>query len=428
MKKVLSLCLVLVMVLSLAACGGNSAPAETKGSDAQTNAAETKPAETNAADTSAADDTQAPDAGETQAPAATGDTEEYIIGGMGPLTGSAASYGISVKQGAEVAINEINAAGGVVVDGKTYTFKLEFADDEASEDKAINAFYSLVDKKIQALVGATTSGASIAISDLTYEEGILQVTPSGSAIDCAKNPNAFRICFTDPLQGETMADFIYNDLGYTKVAVMYSNTSDYGVGIKDAFEAKFEELGGSIAASEAFGDNDVDFNTQLTKIKGTDAEAIFVPGYYQAATYITKQAADMGLELPFLGSDGWDGVLGTVTDASTVEGAIFLSPFFAADTNENVVKFVDAYKAAYNATPDQFAADSYDAVYVIKAAMEKAGSIESDAMIAAMTEISVAGLTGAGSEITFTAEGEPNKGAMFIQIKDGQYTDYKANK
>ena len=225
-----------------------------------------------------------------------------------------------------------------------------------------------------------------------------------------------------------MADFIYNDLGYTKVAVMYSNTSDYGVGIKDAFEAKFEELGGSIAASEAFGDNDVDFNTQLTKIKGTDAEAIFVPGYYQAATYITKQAADMGLELPFLGSDGWDGVLGTVTDASTVEGAIFLSPFFAADTNENVVKFVDAYKAAYNATPDQFAADSYDAVYVIKAAMEKAGSIESDAMIAAMTEISVAGLTGAGSEITFTAEGEPNKGAMFIQIKDGQYTDYKANK
>lgn len=430
MKKVLGLSLVLVMVLSLAACGGNSGSGETKKTDAQTNAAdtsaaETKPAETDAAATDAADTSAADN---TQAPAATGDTAEFVIGGMGPLTGAAASYGISVKQGAEVAVKEINDAGGVVVGGTTYTLKLEFADDEAAEDKAVNAYNSLLDKKINALVGATTSGASIAIGDMTYSDGLLQVTPSGSAQDCAKNPNQFRICFTDTLQGETMADFVYNELGYRKLAVLYSNSSDYGVGNKDAFNAKFAELGGEIVVTEAFVDEDVDFNTQLTKIKSTDAEAIFVAGYYQAATYITKQAKDMGLTLPFLGSDGWDGVLGTVTDPATVEGAIFLSPFFAADTSERVVKFVEAYKAAYNATPDQFAADSYDAVFAIKAAMEKAGSIESADLIAAMPEISFEALTGAGAPITFTVDGEPNKEAMFIQIIDGQYTDYFAGK
>lgn len=149
---------------------------------------------------------------------------------------------------------------------------------------------------------------------------------------------------------------------------------------------------------------------------------IVVCGYYQAATYITKQAADMGLEIPFLGSDGWDGVLGTVTDTATVEGAVFLSSFFSADTAENVTKFVSEYEEAYGATPDQFAADAYDAVYVVKAAMEKAGSIESDALIAAMTQITVDGLTGDG--ISFDESGEPDKGAKFIQIKDGAYTVY----
>ena len=237
-----------------------------------------------------------------------------------------------------------------------------------------------------------------------------------------KNPNAFRICFTDTLQGETLADFAVNEMGASNVAVLYSNSSDYGTGIRDGVVSKVEELGGTIVAEEAFGDNDVDFNTQLTKIKGTDAEVLVVCGYYQAATYITKQAADMGLDIPFLGCDGWDGVLGTVTDASTVEGAVFLSSFFSADTAENVANFVNEYETAYGATPDQFAADAYDAVYVVKAAMEQAGSIESDALIGAMTQIQVDGLTGDG--ISFTAEGEPNKGAKFIQIKDGAYTVY----
>ena len=396
MTKVMSMALAASLVVaSLTACGGE------------------KKEETKAAETTAAGETAAE--GETTAAA---DGEVFLIGGIGPLTGDAASYGNSVKQGAEIAIEEINAAGGVKVGDKTYTLDMTFA-----EDKAIQAYNSVMDDGAQAILGCVTSGACIAITDLTAEDGILQITPSGSAIDCAKNDNAFRICFTDPAQGVTMAGLAAETLGYKKVAVIYDSASDYSMGIKEAFEEEFAAKGGEIVASEAFTGGDVDFNTQLTTIKGTDAEAIFVPAYYQEATYITKQAKDMGMELPFLGSDGWDGVLGTVTDTATVEGAIFLSPFFAADPSENVAAFVKSYEEAYGATPDQFAADAYDTVYTIKAAMEQAGSIESADLIAAMTEITVDGLTGDG--ITWTAEGEPNKGSKFIQIIDGAYTLYE---
>ena len=394
MTKVMSMALAASLVVaSLTACGGSDGKAETK-----------------AAETTAD--------GETSA--ASADGEVFMIGGIGPVTGDAASYGNSVKQGAEIASKEINEAGGVTVGDKTYTLDMVFADDEATEDKAIQAYNSVMDQGAQAILGCVTSGACIAITDLTAEDGILQITPSGSAMDCTKNDNAFRICFTDPAQGVTMADLAADTLGYKKVAVIYDNSSDYSMGIKEAFEEEFAAKGGEVVASEAFTGGDVDFNTQLTTIKGTDAEAIFVPAYYQEATYITKQAKDMGMELPFLGSDGWDGVLGTVTDTTTVEDAIFLSPFFAADPSENVAAFVEAYEAAYSATPDQFAADAYDGIYTIKAAMEQAGSIESADLIAAMTEITVDGLTGDG--ITYTAEGEPNKGSKFIQIKDGAYT------
>ena len=385
MTKVLSMALAAVMVIgSLTACGGSDAKETTAAADGEA---------------------------------------VFTIGGIGPVTGDAASYGTSVKQGAEVAIKEINEAGGVVVGDTTYKLALVFEDDEATEDKAVQAYNAVMDQGAQAILGAVTSGACIAITDLTLEDGILQITPSGSAMDCAKNDNRFRMCFTDPAQGVNMADLVVNTLGYKKIAVLWDNASDYSMGIKDAFEAKVAELGGEIVASESFATGDVDYNTQLTTIKATDAEVLFVPAYYQEVTYITKQAADMGINLPFVGSDGWDGILATVTDPATVEGAIFLSPFFAADPSENVTAFVSAYEEAYGATPDQFAADAYDTVYAIKASMETAGSVEGADMIAAMTEITVDGLTGTG--ITWTAEGEPNKGCKFIQIIDGAYTLYE---
>ncbi len=380
MKKFLAAIMAVAMTFSLAACGSSS-----NGNTADANGEDT-----------------------------------FVIGGLGPLTGSAASYGISVKQGAEIAIKEINEAGGVKVGDRTVKLALNFKDDEASEETAITAYNSLMDEGIDALLGNVTSAPCIVIKDYTAQDGILQITPSGSAINCITDAdNAFRLCFTDPLQGKTMADFAVNDLGYKNIAVIFNNSDEYSTGMKDAFVEEVAALGGTVVSTQAFNEGDVDFTAQLTAIKNTNAEILFVPTYYEAAAYIAQQAKDIGLELPLIGGDGWDGVLKQVTDPSTVEGAIFLSPFLSTDPE--VADFVNAYETAYKATPDQFAADGYDVVYVMKAAMEKAGSTESADMIAAMTEIEVQGLTG---NVKFSADGEPEKGAKFVTIKDGQYAAY----
>jgi len=347
------------------------------------------------------------------------DLQTFLIGGIGPLSGGAASYGMSVKQGAEIAVKEINAAGGVTVGAEKVMLDLNFMDDEATVDKAVTSFYALMDAGADAILGTVTSGACLGIIDLTKEEGILQLTPSGSAQGITVNDNTFRLCFTDPLQGVTMADFAVEELGYKKIAIIYNNSDEYSTGMMDAFVSEVEAKGGSIVASESFVTDDVDFNTQLTSIKATDAEIIFVPAYYNDAAYITTQAADLGMNLPFIGGDGWDGVLAQVVDPAVLEGAIFLSPFLATDENAAVQAFVTEYNTQYGVTPDQFAADGYDSVYVFKAAMEKAASTASADMIAAMTQINVKGLTG---DVTFSAEGEPNKGAKFIEIKGGAYT------
>jgi branched-chain amino acid transport system substrate-binding protein len=348
-----------------------------------------------------------------------GGDDTFVIGGLGPLTGEAASYGVSVKQGAEIAIEEIKEAGGVKVGDKTIQLSLTFKDDEASEDTAVTAYNALMDEGIDALLGNVTSGACIAVADLTKEDGILQITPSGSAIDCTKNDNAFRLCFTDPLQGVTMADYATGELGKKKIAVIFNSSDEYSTGIKDAFEEEVKAKGGEIVASEAFAKGDVDFNTQLTTIKGSGAEIIFIPAYYGDVAYIAQQAKDLGMTIPFIGSDGWDGVLAQVTDASVLEGSVFLSPFLATDPDEAVSSFVKKYEEKYKATPDQFAADGYDTVYVFKAALEKAGTTKSEDLIAAMTQIQVKGLTG---DVSFNADGEPDKAAKFVVIKNGEYT------
>jgi len=346
------------------------------------------------------------------------DSGAFLIGGIGPLTGEAASYGTSVKQGAEIALAEINEAGGVEVDGKKIKLELNFMDDEATPENAVTAFNPLMDKGMDALMGTVTSGAGLGIIELTKEEGILMLTPSGSAAGLTKYDNAFRLCFTDPLQGVTMANFA-KDAGYTKIAIIYNNADEYSTGMMDAFVAQVEANGGTIVASESFVSKDVDFNTQLTAIKATDAEVIFVPAYYNDAAYITTQAKQLGMSLPFLGGDGWDGVIAQSVDPTALEGAVFLTPFLSTDTNPNVQSFVQKYEDAYKVTPDQFAADGYDSIYVIATALEKAGTTESADLISAMTQIKVDGLTGS---MTFTPEGEPNKAANFVEIKGGQYS------
>ena len=396
MRKIYGLALVAAAALSLEACS-------------------------NKADTASSADTAAAQEGADQADeGANPDLETITIGTTGPLTGGAASYGISVKQGAEIAIEEINKAGGVKLGDKSYNLALQFEDDEASEEKAVTAYNTLLDKKVDVIMGAVTSGSSLAIADLTKKDNLLQLTPSGSAAGITANDNVFRLCFTDPLQGKMIADYVVNQ-GYESVAVLYNNADEYSTGVYEAFKDELTESGNAdlLVAEESFVTGDVEFSSQLTKIKATDAKLIFVPAYYEAAAYIAKQVKDLGVEADIVGSDGWDGVLGQVTDTSVLDGVVFLTPFYPSDPNENVQSFVKAYKEKFNnAVPDQFAADSYDSVYVLKAAFEKAQSKDTEALIKAMTEINVDGLTG---NISFDVSGDPIKQPKFVTIMNGVY-------
>ncbi len=394
-KRFLSLGLAVMMAASLTACGGS------------------EPAETEVAQTEAA-----AEGGEEAAPA--GDT--FKIGGIGPITGPAAAYGIAVQNGMELAIKEINEAGGI----NGAQIEYNFQDDEHDPEKAINAYNTLKDWGMEMLLGTVTSKPCIAVVAETQVDNMFQITPSGSAVECISGENAFRVCFSDPDQGKASAQYIgENDLA-TKVAIIYDSSTEYSDGIRESFVAEAANQGIEIVASEAFtADSNTDFSVQLDKAKESGAELVFLPIYYQEASVILKQAADKEFAPIFFGCDGMDGILSVENfDTSLAEGLMLLTPFSVDE--EGSKPFVEAYRAAYNEEPLQFAAGAYDGIYAIKAAAEKAGitpdmsaSDMCDAMKAAMVEISIDGLTGAG--MTWTAEGEPNKAPKAVKIENGVY-------
>lgn len=349
-----------------------------------------------------------------------GSGEEIVIGAIGPLTGGAATYGTSVKNGIQIAVDEINAAGGV----NGVKLKLEFLDDEGDSAKAKTAFENLMDKGMDVLIGCVTSGPSVAINDLVLEEGILQITPSASQKEAAQNPNSFRLCFTDPLQGTTMAEYAYNTLGYRKAAVVYNQDDSYSTGILETFRARFTELGGTVVVEAPFSNSTEDFSAHVTKIQDAAPDYVLLPFYNDMAAKFLTAAAAKSMNLPLIGSDGMDGILNYLQgeDAKLAEGLIYLTPFIASDPDEKIQKFVSTYTERHGDAPDQFAADGYDCVYVVKAALEKAGvtsnEIDNAALIAAMKEITVDGLTGS---VSFDENGEPLKGAKFAKVENGQY-------
>ena len=347
----------------------------------------------------------------------------FYIGAIGPLTGAAANYGTAVVNGAQIAVDEINAAGGI--GGAQIEYKGE--DDELDNEKSVNAYNTLKDWGMQILVGPTTSGCSIAVSEKTKADNMFQLTPSGSAQDCTAYDNVFRVCFSDPNQGMASAKYIGEHGLATKVGVIYDSSDVYSSGIEATFEAEAANQGIEIAVKEAFtADSNVDFSSQLQKCADAGVELIFLPIYYTQAGTILTQAMMMGLQTQWFGCDGLDGMLDMDNfDKSLAEGVMLLTPFAADAEDELTQNFVAAYKATYDVTPNQFAADAYDAVYTIKAAAEKAGitpdmsvSDICEALKTAMTEITVEGLTGT---ITWTADGEPDKDPKAVVIQDGAY-------
>ena len=355
------------------------------------------------------------------------DATTFKIGGIGPTTGGAAVYGLAVKQGAELAVKEINAAGGI------NGFQIEFnmADDEHDAEKSVNAYNSLKDWGMQIRMGTVTSAPCTAVAAKTYEDKMFQLTPSGSAVECIQYDNAFRVCYSDPNQGAASAQYIAENKLAEKVAVIYNSQDVYSTGIYESFAqgAKAQNL--EIVAAEAFtNDSATDFSVQLQKAKDAGADMVFLPIYYEAASLILTQANGMGYAPKFFGCDGMDGILSMKGfDTKLAEGLMLLTPFAADATDDLTKNFVTAYEEAYKSTPIQFAADAYDAIYILKAAMEKADVKPSmsvsdicSALKTAIVEIEFTGLTTAGKTMTWEANGEPNKAPMAVVIKDGVYT------
>ena len=388
MKKFISVLLTIVLAMScLTACGGSSNAGGTESSNSNSGEA------------------------------------VFKIGSIGPLTGGAGAYGQAVKNGAQIAVDEINAAGGI--NGVKVEFRME--DDEHDAEKSVNAYNILKDWGVQALVGTVTSAPCIAVEAEASNDNVFLITPSGTAVDCISGDNAFRLCFSDPTQGTKSAEYIgMNGLG-TKVAIIYDSSDPYSAGICESFKAEAGNQGIEVVAAEAFtADSKTDFKVQLQKAKDSGADLLFLPIYYQEASLILQQAKEIGFAPTIFGCDGLDGILGVENfDVALAEGVMLLTPFAADAQDEATQKFVATYAEKHNEVPMQFAADAYDAVYAVKAAIEKAAATADmsasdlcDAMKVAMTEITVEGLTGT---ITWDASGEPNKEPKAVVINNGEY-------
>lgn len=349
---------------------------------------------------------------------------KFKIGGIGPVTGGAAVYGEAVKNGAELAVKEINEAGGI--DGVEIDFN--YQDDEHDPEKAVNAYNTLKDWGMQALLGTVTSAPCVAVSEVSQADNIFMLTPSGTAVECVQYDNAFRVCFSDPMQGLESAKYIGENGLAKKVAVIYDSSDVYSTGIYEAFAKEAENQDFEIVAAEAFtAEAKTDFSVQLQKAKDAGAELVFLPFYYSEAALVLQQAAGIKYEPIFFGCDGMDGILAVDGfEADLAQDLMFLSPFTPTSEEEAIQTFVTDFQAAYGGTPNQFAADAYDGIYALKAAMERAdvsadmsASDICDALKTAMTEITIDGVT--AKSLTWEANGEPSKEPMVVKIADGDY-------
>ena len=348
----------------------------------------------------------------------------FKIGSIGPTTGDAAEYGNAVMNAAQLAVDEINAAGGI------NGYKVEFmsADDMSDAQKAVNAYNDLKDKGMQILMGTVISASCMTVAENTHDDNMFMLTPSGSAVECVKYDNAFRVCFSDPNQGIASADYIADQKLGTKIAVIYDSSNAYSAGIYEKFKSEAAAKNLTLVSETAFTkDSNKDFTVQLQQAKSAGADLLFLPIYYTEASLILSQANKMGYAPKMFGVDGMDGILKVKNfDTKLAEGVVLLTPFAADAKDELTQKFVNSYKTKFGDIPNQFGADAYDAIYIIKAAIEKAGvtpdqsvSDICNALKTAMTQIKVDGVTGLG--MTWTAEGEPNKSPKGMVIKNGEY-------
>ncbi len=344
------------------------------------------------------------------------------IGQIGPQTGEVAVYGQQTLSGVELAIEEINAAGGVL--GKQ--LELISEDDKGDPTEAVTIYNKLMGENVSAIIGAVTSKPTDAVASNSVDAGIPIITPTGTMASITEGKeNVFRTCYIDPYQGQVLATFAANNLEAKTAAVMRNNSDDYSNGVADAFIEKAKELGIEIVADEGYGAGDVDFNAQLTNIAQGNPDVLLVPEYYEKDILIAKQARELGLEAKILGPDGWDGVLGVVDEdsKSALNDVYFANHYSLDDESEVVQSFVKAYREKYDSDPSAFAALSYDTVYLLKGAWEKAESTDFAATIEALKALEQVGVTG---NLKFGENNNPIKASSIISITDGEYKFFES--
>ena len=353
------------------------------------------------------------------------------LGMIGPLTGGAAIYGNAVKNGEQIAVDEINAISP--------DFQIQYnpQDDEHDAEKSVNAYNNLKDWNVQVIAGTVTTTPCIAVSAEANSDRIFMLTPSASSPDVVNGKdNMFQVCFTDPNQGSASAKYIKDNNMATKVAIIYNNADAYSTGIYQTFNSKAAELGLEVVSTTTFTDDTAnDFSVQLGDAQSAGADLVFLPIYYQPASLILQQASSMGYAPKFFGVDGMDGILTMEGfDASLAEGVILLTPFSADATDDLTKNFVGKYESGYGETPNQFAADGYDCPYAIYRALQfyadKNGDLDVTGMsaeeictilISVFTNPSFSydGVTGTG--MVWTANGEVNKDPKAVVIQNGVY-------
>lgn len=402
-KKIISLMLSVAMMVTLTACGNNAA-------------------DSSAAATDSAEATEATEGGLNGT---------LKLGLIGPLTGAAAIYGNAVHNAAQIAVEEVNAQSG------SFKFEYQGQDDEHDAEKSVNAYNNLKDWGVQAIVGTVTTTPCVAVSAEANSDRVFMLTPSASSTSVTEGKdNVYQLCFADPNQGSASAQYIFDNKLATKVAVIYNNSDAYSTGIYQKFQEAADSLGLEVVSVTTFTDDTAnDFSVQLSEAQNANADLIFLPIYYTPASLILQQAASTGYAPTFFGVDGMDGILTLEGfDTSLAEGVILLTPFSADATDDMTVSFVKKYEEQYKETPSQFAADGYDCVYAMYAALnyyaEKNGGLNVDGMSAeelceilisvfSDSNFSVDGITGDG--MTWTANGEVNKAPKAVVIKDGVY-------
>lgn len=335
------------------------------------------------------------------------------IGGIAPLTGDVAVYGVAADNGAKLAIEEINANGGIL--GK----QIEYIsyDDKGDTTEAVNAYKKLTSNdKVDAIFGAVTSKPTLAVTPLAAKDGIPMISPTATALEVTQaGPNIFRACFIDPYQGQIMAKFAVEELKASKAAVIYNTADDYSVGVAEAFKEAAEQNGVQVVSFEGYNGDDKDFKSVLTNVKGQTPDVLFIPDYYNRVGLIAQQAKEIGITATLLGADGWDGVIGVAPEA--VEGTYFANHYSTDDTAAEVQNFLKSYKEKYNEDPVSFAALGYDAIKILAAAIEKAGSTDKEAVAKALAETNITSVTGS---ITFDENRNPVKGVSIIKIEGAQ--------